>query len=164
MTAAAPAEKPPFTLTGWHVLAMVVAFFAVVIGVDAVMITQAYRTFSGQVAKNPYEAGLAFNRTLAQRRAEAALGWTVTAADTPDRRVALTFTGPDGKPLEGLAVTGVLERPATETGKVTLAFEAVAPGVYRSRPVARGGAWDLSATARNGRGDLMEAQRRFTWP
>lgn len=159
----ATAAKPPFVLTGWHVLAMVVAFFAVVIGVDAVMITQAYRTFSGQVAKNPYEAGIAFNRTLARRRAEAALGWTVTADDTADRRVVLRFADRDGKPLEGLTVTGVMERPATETGRLNLTFEAVAPGVYRSGP-APAGAWDLSATARSGRGDLMEAQRRFTWP
>ena len=54
----------------------VVAFFALVIAVDVVFMVLAYRTFSGQVASNPYEAGLAFNQTLAQRQREASLGWS----------------------------------------------------------------------------------------
>lgn len=61
-------------ITGWHVLIGVVTFFALIIAVDVVFMVLAYRTFSGQVASNPYEAGLAFNKTLAQREREAALG------------------------------------------------------------------------------------------
>lgn len=62
-------------ITGWHVLIAVVLFFGVVIGVDTVFMVKAYSTFSGEVASNPYEAGLAFNKTLDQRRRETALGW-----------------------------------------------------------------------------------------
>ena len=160
-------STPPrsgFVLTGWHVLAMMVTFFAIVIGVDSIMITQAYRTFSGEVAKNPYEAGLLYNRTLAQRRAEAALGGTVDAQSAPDRSITLRVEDRDHRPIDGLTVTGLLERPATETGRVTLAFRAVGPGLYRSPAAPTGGAWDLSATARNAKGQMMEAQRRFEWP
>ncbi len=162
MTAAA--AKPPFRLTGWHVLAITVGFFAIVFGVDAFFITAAYRTFSGEVASNPYEAGIAFNKTLAQRRAEVALGWSVRIDETPDHAIALAFTDKAGEPIEDLTVTGLLERPATEAGRQTLAFKLVGAGLYRSAPVHSGGAWDLSATARNAKGDVMEAQRRFTWP
>ncbi|HJV40493.1 FixH family protein, partial [Caulobacter sp.] len=72
-------------ITGWHVLIGIVLFFAIVIGVDTIFMVQAYRTFSGEVASNPYEAGLAFNRTLAQRQREAALGWSASV-DTPGRK------------------------------------------------------------------------------
>lgn len=55
-------------ITGWHVLIAVVLFFGVVIGVDTVFMVKAYSTFSGEVASNPYEAGLAFNKTLSTLR------------------------------------------------------------------------------------------------
>ena len=69
-------EAKGFRLTGWHVLAMVVGFFAIVMTVDICMATMAVRTFSGEVADDPYEAGRLYNRTLAERRVQAALGWT----------------------------------------------------------------------------------------
>ena len=70
-----PAPAPGFRLTGWRVLAIFVVFFSVVIGVDTLFSVFALRTFSGEAAKDPYEAGILFNQTLAKRRAEAALGW-----------------------------------------------------------------------------------------
>lgn len=163
MTDIAP-TKPSFTLNGWHVLAMVTAFFLVVIGVDTIMIVKAYSTFSGEVAKNPYEAGLAYNKTLAQRRAEAALGWTVTVSEPADRTILLKVVDRDGKALDGLSVTGALERPATETGKLAVTFTPLGGGLYRAGPIAAGGAWDLSAQARDKAGHLMEAGKRFVWP
>lgn len=44
MTAPSAPPRAPFTVKGWHVAAGVVAFFAVVIGVDAAFLTLAYRT------------------------------------------------------------------------------------------------------------------------
>ena len=164
----AVAAKPPFRITGWHVLAMTVAFFAVIIGVDTIFIVAAYRSFSGQVAANPYEAGIAFNKTLQQRKAEAALGWTATVSDVPAGAgahvITLAFADKAGAPIEDLTVTGTLERPATDKGRHALTFKLVGPGLYRSAPIQAGGAWDLNAEARNGKGDLMEAQERLTWP
>ena len=162
------AAKPEFRITGWHVLAIAVGFFAIVIGVDAIFVTAAYRSFSGQVAANPYEAGIAFNKTLAQRRAEAALGWTASVSDSSpgagQHVITLTFTDKAGEPIEDLTVTATLERPATEKGRRSMTFKLVGPGLYRSAPIQAGGAWDLSAQARNAKGDLMEAQERLTWP
>ena len=76
----ARAVKKPFRITGWHVLVSVVAFFGVVIAVDSLFLVLAYRSHPGQVSVTPYEDGLAYNRAVAQRRAQAAMGWTATAA------------------------------------------------------------------------------------
>jgi nitrogen fixation protein FixH len=159
-----PAGKPPFTLNGWHVLAMFVVFFGIIIAVDTLFVVKAYKTFSGEVAANPYETGIAWNRTLAQRRAEAALGWTVNVSEAPNHVIELSVTDRAGKPLDGLTVTGLLERPATEAGRLNVVFKPYGPGLYRTDPIGPAGAWDLSAKARDAQGHLFEAEKRFTWP
>ena len=155
--------KPGFRLTGWHVLAIVCTFFAVVIAVDVGMAVMAYRTFSGEVAKDPYEAGLVYNHTLAQRRAEAALGWNSSIAEAPGM-VRLAMTDRDGRPVAGLTVTAKLERPATEAGSVNVAFTQSSPGVYEARLAGLSGAWDVHARATDKSGRLFEAERRVIWP
>lgn len=144
---------PPSTarkgqITGWHVLAGVTAFFALIIAVDTVFMVLAYRTFSGQVASNPYEAGLAFNKTLAQREREAALGWSAAVQSEGAGAVVVRVRDRAGRPLDRLSLTGSLERPATEVGKQSLDFKPLGDGRYRA--TARlDGAWDLRATARD---------------
>lgn len=162
MTVLAP--TPRFTIKGWHVLAGLVLFFGIIIAVDSLFITLAYRTFSGEAAKNPYEAGLLYNRTLAQRQREAALGWSATIADGAGDRVLVRVADRDGKPLEGLTVIGALERPATTRGSRAVRFMAVAPGVYQADAAPLDGAWDLHVTIRNADGALFEADRRLVRP
>jgi nitrogen fixation protein FixH len=152
-----------FRFTGWHMLATVCVFFGVVIAVDVSMATMAYRTFSGEVAQDPYEAGLAYNRTLVQRRAQTALGWAATIEDSPGA-VRLRMTDRDGRPVAGLTVAAKLERPATEAGSVNAAFVESAPGIYDARLPGLSGAWDINAHAVDRTGRLFEAQRRVVWP
>ena len=153
-----------FRLTGWHVLAIITTFFVTVIGVDVGMATMAYRTFSGEVAADPYEAGRLFNRILAQRKAEAALGWRASIADGAGGSIQLRMVDRSGQPVRGLKVDAKLERPATEAGSVVVAFVETAPGVYDVRPTGLTGAWDISASAVDSRGRLFEAERRVIWP
>ena len=60
-------------LTGRMVLAMLLAFFGVVIGVNIVMVRLASSTFSGIGDKNAYLAGISHNRTLAAARVQPAV-------------------------------------------------------------------------------------------
>jgi nitrogen fixation protein FixH len=77
--------------------------------------------------------------------------------------VALTYRDRDGRPLRGLAVTGKLERPATETGRILLRFEEAEPGRYVATAGAIAGAWDLTAEAHGPAGGAFVAERRLTW-
>lgn len=161
MTDLAPA--PTFRITGWHVFIGMTLFFATVIGVDAWFITKAYSTFSGQVAKNPYEAGLAYNRQLADQARQASLGWTVNAGiDGSD--LVVTASDKDGRPLDGLVVNLVLQRPATDAGKLTMALRPVGKGVYRLRNPAGAGAWDMNVTLTSPDGARFRAERRLVLP
>jgi nitrogen fixation protein FixH len=118
MTASPSAPRVPFTVKGWHVAAGVVAFFAIVIGVDAAFLTLAYRTHPGQVAARPYEAGLIYNAELERQRAQEALGWR--AGRRGARRMASgAAAGSRRQAVEGPEVTATLLRPATEQGRTS---------------------------------------------
>jgi nitrogen fixation protein FixH len=157
--------RKPFRLTGWHVLAITVGFFGLVIGVNAVFIVSAVKTFPGEVSKTPYEDGLAYDRTIDARERQAALGWTAEVeADRGPGVVLARFTDARGAPIEGLSLTGELQRPATTQGAHALAFRSVGHGVYEARAAAPGGGWDLTLTARDGKGRAFEAERRIVWP
>ena len=163
MSAPAPSKKPPFAVKGWHVAAGVVAFFAVVIGVDTVFLTLAYRTHPGQVAPRPYEAGLIYNAELERQRAQTALGWRA-AAEARSYGVEVVMQDRDGAPLSGLTVTAVLQRPATEQGRSELTLSEIAPGRYAGGKEGLSGAWDTRIEARAAAGPVFIAARRLTWP
>lgn len=163
MSAVDTPERRAFTLSGWHVLAGVASFFAVVIGVDSLFTVLALRTFPGQVSVTPYEDGLLYNRRIAQLDAQARLGWRAAAAAEPGQAM-LEFIDRDGRPLSGLAITGRLERPATEAGRIPLKFAEVAPGRYVAPAGRIAGAWDLTAEAKGRAGGDFLVERRLTWP
>lgn len=149
-------------MTGWHVLAAIVLFFAVVMGVDGVFTVMAVKTFPGAVSVTPYEDGLIYNRRIAQVEAQAKLGWRAAAAAKPGV-VVLQVKDREGQPVRGLAASGKLERPATETGRVHLRFTETAPGTYEAPAGAIAGAWDMTAEARDAKGQLFTAERRLSW-
>lgn len=165
MTAITPdagVRKPGFVIKGWHVLVGFILFFGVIIGTDAFFMVLAYRTFSGQVAANPYEAGLAYNATLAQKARQDALGWSATITDAgDDLRVRIVDRA--GAPVEGLKVVATLERPATEKGSRSLALQGRADGDYAA-PLALSGAWDVHVVAEGANEARFEARRRLVRP
>lgn len=153
-----------FRLNGWHVLAGVVGFFAVVVAVDSYFVAMALKTFPGQVSDTPYEDGLAYNRKLAQLAAQAQLGWRAAAEVGADGSVIVEMRDASGAPVTGLSAMGRLERPATEAGRLTPAFVEGAPGDYVARPGRLSGAWDLTLELEGSGGRRFVAERRLTWP
>jgi nitrogen fixation protein FixH len=158
-----PAAESGFRVKGWHVLAGIVSFFAVVITVDVIFTVIALKTFPGQVSVTPYEDGLLYNRKIARLTQQEELGWRAGAAAEPGG-VVVKMLGADGQPLEGLSVRGSLQRPATEAGRVVLTFREEAPGRYAAPAAGLAGAWDLTAEAVDAQGRRFEAGRRLEWP
>ena len=164
MSRADPIAPNGFRLTGWHVLAAVCTFFAIVIVVDVGMAARAYRTFSGEVAADPYEAGRLYNRTLAERRAQADLGWSADVAMLKGRDLRVTIRDRTSAPVEGLKVSALLERPATEAGRQALDFAPSGRGTYDARTGHLSGAWDVRVRAVDAQGRPFEVEERFVWP
>ena len=162
MSPHAPSEKPPYRVKGWHVGAAVVAFFAVVIGVDAGFLVAAYRSHPGQVAPRPYEAGLVYNAELERLRAQEALGWRAGAGTRP-QGLEVVMQDRSGRPLSGLRVSATLQRPATEHGRTELVLRESEPGVYAADH-ALDGVWDVRIEAANRAGQTLIAERRLSWP
>lgn len=154
--------KPPFVVKGWHVAAGVTAFFALVIGVDAAFLALAYRTYPGQVAPRPYEAGLIYNAELERLRAQDALGWRAGAEARPNG-LEVRLQDRAGHPLTGLRVSATLQRPATERGRTEVVLSETAPGRYGADR-ALSGAWDARIEATDAAGRSFIAERRLTWP
>ena len=157
------AGRKPIKINGWHVLAGFVAFFGFIFAVNGVFMYQAIHTFPGQTVDNPYEAGIEYNRTLAQKAAEAELGWKAQVSRSADA-IGMAVVDRHSRPIRGLVVTGKLERPATEQGRRMIELKEVRPGFYQVAASGMTGAWDFSATARDRAGHVFEAQRRLIWP
>ena len=156
--------EPRFRLTGWHVLAIIVGFFALVIAVDVSFAVSAYRTFPGEVSATPYEDGVAYNRKLAQLEAQGRLGWAPVATVAADGGVRLEVRDRAGQPVRGLHVSARMERPATESGRIVPTFREAEPGVYLAHPGRLLGAWDVNLVMTDAGRHSFEAERRLTWP
>lgn len=157
-------------IRGKHVLLAMLAFFFVVIAVNAGFIIVALRSFPGEDEKRSYLQGLHYNKILDSRAAQAQLGWTAEArlappADSATKSVLVVFDVRDrhGAPVEGLHVTGALRRPATTREDQALAFKEIGRGLYQaSVGDIENGAWVIQGEARRGT-ETFAFERRLTW-
>lgn len=136
-------------LTGRKVFFIFAAAFAIIIGVNVFMAYSAIGTFPGLDVKNSYVASQTFD---AERKAQEALGWEVTAAIEGDS-VTLKIIGLDGRPPRVEQIEATLGRATQRKDDQTLAFAVNDRGVHVApiTPVG-GGKWELRfvATAANG--------------
>ena len=154
-------EKPGFTLKGWHVLAGIVGFFAVVFTVNAVFITLAFDTFPGEDTRRSYVQGLAYNDVLEERAAQAELGWSASANLT-EERVLVEVRDADGQPVRSLRLTGTLRHPANMQLDRDLTFTEVRAGVYAAGLAdLPEGRWELNAEAAGETPFAVEADLRW---
>ena len=156
--------RSPFRLTGWHVLAGFLVFFGITIAVDTYMMVSAYRSFPGEVATSPYEDGLAYDSTLDQQKAQAALGWRMSIGLYPGGVVRITAVDRLGAPVRLPRIVARLERPATEQGRRDIRFLSLSPGVYEAEVGAISGVWDVKLSVYDARGRRFDAERRVTAP
>lgn len=143
----AQTEKPVRPFTGKHMLAIMISFFAVVIGVNLLMAYLANSTWSGLVVANGYEASQTFDKDLAKSRAQMALGWAIMLDHQPDK-VSITVRDKAGKPIDGLAITADLERTVTDTEDQQLTLKGEGNGVYSAPAKVTPGVWELEFDAK----------------
>lgn len=152
-----PGAAKPFT--GRKMLICMVAFFAVIILANVIMMTFAVRTHTGVVVPNSYVASQDFNKKVEAARVQNAMGWRSEIAYAGGA-VRLALTDKSGAPLRGLAVAGVVGRTVTDADDRPLAFHPLGPGVYRADADLGPGAWraEILATTPSG----AEYRQNFT--
>jgi nitrogen fixation protein FixH len=141
-----------------------VAFFAVVVAANGIMIWFATASWTGLSTESPYDKGLQYNRNLEAAQRQAALGWqprlTARIVSSFAARVELAVADAQGAPLAGAEVVASFERPIEERSDFELALAPAAPGLYRADfTVPLTGAWDVHLTIRRGE-DLFVHQER----
>src|SRR3954463_3123017 len=96
----------PSPLTGRKVLFMLIAFFGVVIGVNAIMMKLAIQTLPGTEVDSAYSASLAYGHEIANAHDQNLRNWKVDAhiGRSPDGAATLQVEARDaaGKPVSGL--------------------------------------------------------------
>jgi len=143
-TSALPPKKGQFT--GWHMLATMVGFFAIVIGVNFFMAFSAISSWTGLVVENSYVASQEFNTKLANAHAQQAMGWE-GGLDYLDNTLIFTLHGPDNAPLPVETVTIALSRPIGITGDQSIALTPAGDGTYTAKLELAPGVWNAAITA-----------------
>jgi nitrogen fixation protein FixH len=153
-------------LSGRAVLAALLAFFGIVIGVNGVMVALAIGTMPGLENERPYQAGIAYNADIEAARVQAARHWTVASHITHDPlgRATVTVAAHDanGAPVGGLTVAVRLLRPADQRGDHSIALGERGPGTYEGEATGvAAGAWDVEIEAGRASERLFRSHNRI---
>ena len=125
----------PFT--GWHMTAILVAGFSVVIAVNMLMATIAVRSFGGAVVENSYVASQKFNGWLAQARAQEKLGWRDKVTLDTARHVQMELN------VHGAEISALAQHPLGRAPDIMLHLHEAERGHYVSDRALPQGRWQL---------------------
>jgi nitrogen fixation protein FixH len=142
-------------LTGRRVLIYLLAFFAVVVGVNGVMIKFAIDTLPGTEVDSAYRASLGFNAEISAARAQAQRGWRVDAhvERGADQRAVVRIEARDAQnvPVSGVAFLARLARPTDKRSDRPVTLVEREAGIYRGEASeVPPGQWDLVIEADRG--------------
>lgn len=157
-----------FVLRGRHVLFGMLAFFAAIIAVNVSFAVVAVTSFPGEDVRRSYLQGLNYNETIAERRAQAALGWRADATlsrSAGDAVVVVNLSTRAGAPVDDATLSGELRWPADARRDHELIFTRQGDGSYLA-PVGAlpAGRWRLRARAADASGGALDFESELTWP
>ena len=135
-------------LTGWHVLAMFVGGFGLIIGVNLFMAYSAVSTFPGMEVDSSYADSQTFDD---RRLAQEALGWNASVEIPGDGTLVLHLVDEVGAPVAPAELTALLTRPTNREEDQLLELARV-NGAFVAPVVLGDGQWRLRLTgvARDG--------------
>ncbi len=139
-------DQHPFT--GWHMLAVVLTFFGVIIAVNVALSVAAGGTFPGLVVRNSYVASQNYDQLLQDARAQDATGISLTLAHEGGF-LAARFLDGRGAPMPGLDVVALALRPSSSADD-EMHYLAADGEAYRSAKPLPPGQWAVEIEARRG--------------
>jgi nitrogen fixation protein FixH len=126
--------------TGGHLLALMIAFFGVIIAVNLTLATFARSSWTGTVVANSYVASQHFNERAAEGRAQAALGWS-GSLEIGSGGISYRLVDKSGSPIPLRAVKVSLRRPAYAAEDQTIELASAGEGTFTWENVIRDGIW-----------------------
>lgn len=115
------------TFKGWHMAAITISFFSVIIAVNITLAVLAKSSWTGLVVENSYVASQGFNHDAEIARQQQAVGWKMGLNLT---RSAASISVHDraNQPLIGLNVRMLLQRPTDDADDSALNLQETLPG------------------------------------
>lgn len=137
-------DKPRKPLTGKKVFVLFAAFFALIILVNTIFITQALQTHRGVVTEDAYKKGLHYNEVLERARQQPEMQSHVSFKDGVLR---WSIQDQDGTPIEQAKAHVSFFRPVQSGLDFGSDMENVGAGIYELRPeFPEKGAWKAGLT------------------
>jgi nitrogen fixation protein FixH len=137
----------PRQITGLMVLGFMIAFFAIIVGVNAFMAHAALTTFGGVDTASSYQAGQMFERDVDMAKAQDAQHWQVDAKLTraADGTTLLDIIARDGSgaPVSGVTASAQFARPTDRRLDRSIAVPQAGPGHFVGSAALAAGQWDL---------------------
>jgi nitrogen fixation protein FixH len=137
----------PHQITGLMVLGFMIAFFAIIVGVNVFMAHAAISTFGGVETASSYHAGQMFERDVAMAKAQDAQHWRVDAKLTraADGTTLIDITAHDGAgaPVSGVAASAQFARPTNRRLDRAITVGQTGPGHFVGNTHLAAGQWDL---------------------
>jgi nitrogen fixation protein FixH len=146
--------------TGKHMLAIILAFFGVVIAVNLTMATLASTSWTGLVVENTYVASQQFNKKAEAGRAQAVLDWTgkLTIA-AGEVRYSLTDAAGKPVPLHGVKV--LFRHPAYESEDKSVTLALATGQDFAAQHMPKDGVWIVEVDADAGLAEPYRDVRRI---
>ena len=147
--------------TGRHMLLVTVAFFGVIISVNAIMAVSASRTWTGLVVENSYVASQEFQDNADAISAQHKAGWTFGIS----YRDGIVVFKPEGnaRSLELADVQAFIHRPVGGHEDTTINLMATARG-YEGAIELPSGVWDVTVTTAPTSLGVIDREARINVP
>ena len=151
------ATAKPFT--GWHMLAVTLSFFGVIIAVNIGLAYKAISTFPGLEVDDSYVASQTFDQ---EKAAQEALHWHIKQGyDRAKDQLRLEFTDVAGQPVTLKDIDVLVGRPTEAAQDQHPTMLQGADGAYVSSSSLPIGKWMLQITAHAQDGTLYQARTFF---
>lgn len=151
--------KPVRPFTGWHMLAVTLTFFGVIIAVNILLAYNAISTFPGLEVNDSYVASQTFDQ---EKSAQEALNWHLRQGyDRTTNQLSLAFTDVAGKPVTLKGIDVLIGRPTEAAQDQHPVMTRNMNGIYMADAVLPLGKWMLQIVAHAQDGTLYQARTFF---
>ena len=162
---AAEGSAPP---AAWHWPLFLVGLLVFCVATQAVLVVVAISDPRQHVEADYYAKGLAWDAQLAEERASARLGWTLTCALKPvaagARILEVELSDAAGQPIADAVVRCRARHRADLDHSLTSELSATGPGRYAGAfSMRREGVWELALEVQRGEGPGRVRRPRGRW-
>ncbi len=127
-------------INGYHVAAMFVAFFAVIIAANFTMAWFASNSWTGLVVKNSYVASQNYNKKIETAKKQKTMGWHLGFSYS-DNLLGFSFLDKNNQPILFDNVSVIVGRPVSQQGDVKMNLVHESQGRYQARIELSEGVW-----------------------